>query len=1516
MGLVPFSAALAAVSPAPSHRVRCSHRVPAIMTEHTDHDSHPAALEGSAKPQHDPLPITGIAASAGALGALKAFFSAMPPESGIGFVVIVHLAPKHASHMAELLAHHTQMKVAQAEDGMRVQRDQVHIIPPNRSMTVEGGVLHLAAPTSRTGSDLPADHFFRSLARDQRERAIGIVMTGTGSDGAVGLQEIKAAGGMAMAQDPETAEYAGMPSSAIATGVVDQVLPLEKMPEALIGYIQHAPPQADAAEAVMAAQDDLSKIIAVLGDRTSFDFRSVKKSMVLRRVRRRMALHHVAEVHEYLSFLRESPQEPCALAKDLLIGVTGFFREPQAWEALKRDVLPKVAKGHEGHDPIRVWVPACATGEEAYSVSMLLLESLEAEGDRSRPQVFATDVDRDALETARAGVYPESIASAVPPERLQRFFVKNEGKYQVRKELRETIVFAPQNVVTDSPFSRLDLITCRNLLIYLEPEAQTRLISLFHAALKPDGYLMLGTSETTVQQDALFRPLSKKWRIYQRIGPLRSRVLELPLVGGPGLGEAHRDTRRQPHETRFSEMARDALLSHYAPASVMVSHNLQILYYFGPTHEYLTRPTGEPTDDLLAQVRPGLHVRLRAALHKAASENQPVSVSSGVVRRDERMVQVRITVTPLARPRDMGLLLVSFQDEPVTAEEVVARPLEGGEEAALVEHLETELKNTREELNSAIEELESANEELKVSNEEAMSMNEELQCTNEELETSKEELQSLNEELVTINSQLEEKITEAEASSNDLHNLLTSTDIATVFLDRSLHIKRFTPATERLFKLIPSDVNRPLSDIAYQCDDPKLVPDARRVLRRLTPISREVRHKGGSWFIRQVLPYRTRDERIDGVVITFTDITERRKEETARLSALVASSEDAIISLDLDGTITSWNPAATRMYGHTAEQALGGPVDILLPDRQRGGREKLLEAIRNGKPMTWRDTVRLREDGQDIHHLSVVASPVRGATEVIRGASIIARDVTEQMRGEEQIRRLNLDLQRSIAELRTLVEVAPVAILVGQDPQCREITMNPAGAKTFRLPPSANPSKTGPDAGKLPFRVVRNGEELASEKLPMQRSAANAEVIRDMEFDLVFEDGETRTLVTSCAPLYDPEGQVRGSVGFFLDITGRKQVEEELREADRHKNEFLAALGHELRNPLAAIQYSIEALRREAEVPERLRETVALIARQTTQASYLVDELLDVARASRGLIRVKREPVDLWRVLRDTLDAMRPHIDERGRELHVELPEQPITVNGDEVRLAQVITNLVSNAVKYTPSGGRIQVSLERKDGEAAIRVHDTGIGMSAELISRVFEPFTTGIPARSGAGAGLGMGLYLTRRLVQLHGGRVDASSEGEGRGSEFVVQLPVAAGTDESSGPSGAMEKAPAAGRRILVVDDDPHVARSLKSLLEVLGHEVQVAQSGAAAVRKAPAFRPELAFVDIGMPEMDGYEVARRLREQDGQPPYLVALSGYGELGELSGSGFDQCLVKPATVDILQDVIVRSGVERASS
>ncbi len=827
------------------------------------------------------VPVVGIGASAGGLEAFRRFFDAMAADSGAAFVLIQHLDPTHKSLTADLLAKNTTMPVVEVQDGVRIEANHVYTIPANADLAFADGVLHLAEPGQRRGARTPIDFFFSSLADQLQEKAIGIVLSGAGSDGALGLKAIEGNDGMTMAQTPETAQYDSMPKSAIATGAVDYVLPVEELPGMLIRYLCHSYIDGDAGQA--AAGNSFESILALLHARTGYKLDHYKKNTLLRRIARRMSLVHAEDHDQYLKQLREDPGEIDTLIKDLFISVTSFFRDPPAWEALEQEIIKPLIARQDQRATIRVWVPACASGEEAYSIAMLLLEQLELAHKDCKLLVFASDINQTAVDFARNGIYPDSIAGDVGKERLRRFFIAlDDGHhYQVSRRLRESVVFASQNLLVDPPFSRLDLILCRNLLIYLEPETQQKLIPLFHFALNVHGTLFLGSAETIGNQADLFETIDNKWRLFRRTGSIHHERLyhpepasdRAPVTAEPAAAE---------HIPRSVGVAQRQLLERFVPATVLIDQHYNLLYFWGATEDYLVQPAGAPTRKLLDHLRQGLRNKVKAAIQQGLRDNQ-TAVAAIRFRRGKVIARVSVTVSIVRNTGQADkLLLVSFEDQP---ESVAVTPPEYDADESLVQQMETEIRIAQDDLQAHIEQSESAREEFMTANEEVTSINEELQATNEELEASKEELQSVNEELVTVNSQLQDKLEELEKVNTDLNNLLNSTDMATIFLDREFRITRFTPAATQLLPLVSTDMGRDIGIFAQKFD-PALLRDAKHVLKKIVSLEAEIQSDAGHWYKRRLLPYRMADHRIGGVVITYSNITALKQEQQRATEAV------------------------------------------------------------------------------------------------------------------------------------------------------------------------------------------------------------------------------------------------------------------------------------------------------------------------------------------------------------------------------------------------------------------------------------------------------------------------------------------------------------------------------------------------------------------------------------------------------------------------------------------------------
>ena len=1372
------------------------------MTENEDNGEHHPEMSGGGAlgpigdpPAHTPFPIVGIGASAGGLEAFTQLISSLPDDTGMAFVLVQHLDPRHESRLADLLAKSTSMAVTEVIQGVRVEPNHVYVIPPNTSIALAGGVLHITPREGGRVPHLPIDYLFRSLAEDQGSRAIGVVLSGTGSDGTQGVCEIKAVGGITFAQDERTATHGGMPRAAVDSGCVDFVLTPEDIGTRLgeIGTHPYLAPTEDVLDAEPTADENFQRILAAIRTVTNVDFSLYRDTTIKRRIMRRMALHSQQSLTEYARRLLSDRNEVEALYHDLLINVTSFFRDPEMFESLKHSVFPELVKGRSPNEPIRVWVPGCSTGQEAYSLAIALIEFSDDRPVRPPIQIFATDLsDQTALDKARAGVFPEGIELEVSPERLRRFFRKEDHIYRIDKFIRDLCVFARHNVTADPPFSHLDLISCRNVLIYLTTPLQKRILPTFHYALNQPGFLVLGTAETVGEHTDLFELRDRVHRIYSKKSTAVRHPVFFPAPDyRAGALTGLRASIPTPTQQDFQKEADRILLGKYAPPGVLVDENFDILQFRGRTSLYLESPAGEPTTNVLKMAREGLFLELRSALNEAKKGSQNIRRDGIRVRTNGGVHAIAIEVIQV-RPQGEGpYFLVLFQEtvEPVQAPAaLVAEPPPLSETDAVREavQLRQELAATREYLQSMIEQQDAANEELRSANEEILSSNEELQSTNEELETAKEELQSANEELTTVNEQLQRRNGELDQVNNDLTNLLSSTSIPVVMVGGDMRLRRITGPAKRAMNLLPTDVGRPISDLnlaAIVPDLPQVISD---VIERVRTVEREVSDREGHWYLMRVHPYRTADHKIDGAVIVLLDLDQMRharlelQEKTAQLeqhAALMELSQDAIIVRDGENLVQTWNRGAQEMYGYTAAEARGRPLAQLLHTDDESWKALNDELDQVGE---WEGE--LRQSRRD------------GTPMIVHSREVLVRDG----RGE---RLAVLSIKRDVSDLRRAMAA--------------------------------------------------------------------------------------------------------------------------LTEADRRKDEFMATLAHELRNPLAPVRNAVEIMRIAGDNPEAVARVRDMLDRQVQQLSRIVDDLIDVTRIVEKKIELRRERIELSQVVDTALETCRSRIEGRRQRLTVSLPTQAVQLDADPVRLSQVIINLLDNASKYTDIGGQIWLSAEvHKDGKGrkspqpppgpgvTIKVRDNGIGIPGDLLPNVFDMFTQGARTRELGRGGLGVGLSLVRSLVEMHEGSVKVESDGPGKGTEFSVRLPLADGAVAPVTPRETPVAEAAAVARLLVVDDSIDHAQSLGMLLKLMGHEVHVAHTGPEALEAVARVKPDVALVDIGLPGMSGYEVARRIREQAKyRGMVLVAQTGWGQTEDRLRSeeaGFNYHLVKPVSREDLESIL----------
>jgi two-component system, chemotaxis family, CheB/CheR fusion protein len=1503
--------------------------------------------------------VVGVGASAGGVAAYKRLLEHMPDDRGLAFVLVLHLDPAQESLMVGLLARQTCMPVTQVEDGVALEPNHVYVIPPAKFVRLEGDRLRLEEPVVERGLRLPIDFLFRSLADERGERAIGIVLSGTGSDGSEGVRAIKAAGGMTIVEAPDEAEHKAMPLAALSTGTVDHALRIEEMAEVVLPYARH-PYVRTGSEVSLAerAPDQYRTILDILKNEGYQDFTQYKSGTVTRRIQRRMGIRQVEDAGAYLRLLRSDPHEVRALRQDMLIGVTHFFRDPKSWEELDRFLAQRLLeKGAAGS--FRVWVPGCSTGEEAYSVAILLCEQLGRLGRRVDVQIFATDVDGSAIDVARAGSYPLTVAENLSDERIDRFFDREGDTLRVCKGLREACVFAIQDVLTDPPFSRLDLVSCRNLLIYLRPEFQSRVLDLFHFSLVNGGVLFLGSSESPAKAQPLFATHSQAARIYMKQGS------SPPGTGGAPVSKEH-GVRMSPTTSspvarvsrRFGplEVARTALLDDFAPASVVVTQGGVIQYIHGPVRDYLDFPTGAPELQIGSMVVHGLKAKTRAVLSRVRSSSEPVAIVAPRVRRDGRHVSVRIRARRLPRTGEEPLYLVSFQDLAASPGEEDGDGSVGASEIELADGAEDsdrdlalELEATREDLQSTIEELESANEELKASNEEVMSMNEELQIANEELETSREELQSLNEELSTVNSQLHDKVVELEDMTDDLTNLLTSTDLATLFLDAGLRIRRFTPASERLMSLRDADVGRPIVELASRVDDPQLAEDAARVLEDLVPVARKVSSSDGRYFMRRVTPFRTSNNKIAGVAVTYTDVStleeasrrvayrERQQAVTAQLgrAALAGTDLQTVLeravreiadTLDADfAKVLRLEPDGERLglvAGVGWDEGLVGHAFVPAGMDSQAG-----YTLRSAGPVIVSDlgTERrfsgpaLLSDHGVVSGMSVIIGPEDDPWGVLgvhaKRAIEFTLDDTHFINAIanllwESIRRSSIEarVRQQLAELRGIYDSAPIGLCF-LDRELRFVRANERLA-------DINGRSVDQHLGRTLREVVPH---LADTLEPiLKRVIETGEPELEVEFRSrgTTNGGEERTWLASYAPIFF-DGEIAGINAAAKDITARQHMEEAIHEArsaaeaaNHAKSQFLANMSHEIRSPLTAILGFAEVLYATLD-GAKPRSLVNLIKSNGDHLCQILDDILDLAKVESGTLRVHVEACEISPLLSQIRSLMGARAAAQGLSLTLASNGPvPRTIRTDARMVRQILLNLVGNALKFTEEGGiRIIVEAWPDQERLAISVTDSGQGIEPDRFESIFRPFEQGDVSSTRSAGGTGLGLAITKRLVEALEAEITVESE-VGVGSTFtftigtgpladveLIELAASPLTETDGGFT--LSELPRLVGRVLAVEDRTDIQILVREFLESVGCEVITASDGAEALSLwSAAGTLDAVLMDIQMPLMDGLEASRKLREEGYEGPIIALTAGVmGEDRQRSlDAGCDDFISKP--------------------
>ena len=1383
-------------------------------------------------PARPRISVCGIGASAGGVEALQQFFLAVAPDLGLAYVVIVHLAPDHKSELPAILSRCTTMPVVQVGDSQQepLEPNHVYVIAPDRKLEITESAVGASPFEQPRGHRTAIDLFFRSLASTQSD-GFAVLLSGSGSDGVLGARAVKERGGLILVQDPDEATHPGMPRAAISTGVADIVLPVRELAVRL-GELARTRPRLQVTESEggateVGAPDDeraLWDVLDFLLQRTGHDFSKYKRSTVLRRLERRMQLARKPTIPEYLTFLRASSTEPQELLNDLLISVTMFFRDPDAWAALQAQVIGPLVEHADPDTQLRAWVAGCATGEEAYSVAILFREEFDRRKRAPNFVVFATDVDDGALAVAREGRYPQAISADVSESRLEHYFKREDDHYLVTTEVRDHVVFAAHSLLRDPPFSRVHLIACRNVLIYLDRELQEQVMGVFRYAGRDDAILFLGMSESA--SDELFHPVDKKHRLFGMRQREDGRRPVLPDILGPPLARPRHGRDLRVSASIASEIHLSAL-EHVAPPSVVVDERWNVIHVSPTAARFFQQGAGALARRLTELVRPEIRDELYALLQRAADDPAPQLSAFFPVRFDglPRRMAVLVQQPPQGDDgrRDM---LVTFLDAGPAITETPGIEQEPSNE--LVRALRDKLRLAEQHVEGMQDDHHLTTEDLRSANEELQSLNEEYRSTTEELETSKEELQSINEELHTVNQELKVKLDEVSRSNDDLANLMAATNVASLFLTSDLRIKRFTPQLGEIFKVKSRDLDRPISDLKHTLDY-DLEEDARRVLATLVPLEREARSAAGRTYIVRLGPYRTtRGRDVDGVVATFIDVSAiKGAEEALRQSEARLASELNVLrrlhAMTLSVATASTMPEAL-------DYVLTAAIDLHAADF---GAVQLLDP--------------------DSHTLRIVAQ--KGFPPAFLERSAVVDDEGESA----SARALRTRHTVQVADIATDAAFAPYRAAAAD-----------AGFQAVQSAPLIG--SDGIVAGVLSVHF-------RTQHLFTERDRQLGDVLGSIAADLIENRAQHDRLRRRTAELEASRDQLARQAA-------------ELTQQDRNREEFLAALGHELRNPLSAIQGSVAVVHVS---DDRSRRALAVLERQMQHMTRLINDLLDMTRVRHGTVRLERQAMDLSQAADSAVDTARPRADSKGLRIECQLPPTPVIVDADPERVAQILDNLLRNAIGYTDEG-TITVRVQKDAGVARVAVQDTGIGIERADSGHLFEPYHRGRNDRRSEG--LGLGLALVKSLVEAHGGAVDVESEGPGAGSTFSITIPL---TDSPVASATVERVAPPPKRRVLVVDDQRDVADGLALLLETLGQEVAVAYDAQTAVALARERRPEVALLDVSMSGVTGSELANQLRAEFPRGELiLVAVTGHDRHDARVVEGrFDQHLLKPVTV-----------------
>ncbi len=1454
----------------------------------------------------------------------------------MGFVLIQHLDPEHESALPQILARVATIPVCEAADNLPVEEDHIYVIPPNRAITIASGSLKLHPRSMPPAPTRAIDFFLESLARDQHERAIGIILSGTASDGTLGLCAVKEEGGITFAQD-RSAAYESMPRNAIAAGCVDFVLPPDAIARELARIAVHpsmaqvirgeipispgtGPPNLTGLSGAPADEETrVKRILRLLRNHAGVDFSLYKSSTLERRVNRRMVLARINTLEGYADFLQSNPRELDALYSDVLVNVTSFFRDPEGFTTLKEEVFPRILAAHQ-NDPVRAWIVGCSSGEEAYSLAMTFLEAKDNSEFQRELQIFATDLHDAVLDKARAGLYPKAAVQDVSRERLRRFFVEEEGGYRVNRALRDMCIFARQNFTGDPPFSRIDLISCRNVLIYLGTQLQQKALPVFHYALKPGGFLFLGASESIGSSTDLFEPFRKEHRIFtKRAVPtpmFRMHFAPVNLEGKTeNLSGKFSEGARQP-EPDMSREADIIILDKFSPPGVLIDRDLQILQFRGDTSPFLRLPAGKATLRLLKMTKQGLVQPLRAAIRKCQVDDKTVRQEGVVtVLSGSQPTTLNLEVIPVKRSHEICYLVLFEEESRRPAERPAKRnrslkgraPARGKKTTEAddrIAELERELVATREEEHTLEEQHEIANEALQAYNEEIQSGNEELQSINEELQTSQEELESANEELTTVNEELASRNQELVYLNNDLKNLQLSINTGIVLMGRDLTIRSFTPPAGKILNLIGADVGRPFGRIRGNLEIPELEQLVGEAIDTASLREREAQDKNGRWFSLRIRPYLTMDNRVDGAVLMLVDIDALKRSEQAIAATrdyaegILRSIRYPLVVLTADMRIDTANAAfyatfklrPTEIEGRSFYEVCDGQWNI---PRLR----ELLDGIlpRNDFFNDFEITQEFAGIGRRTMLLNgrILRFGETGAPERIL---LAIDDITESKQLDS--------VRRSESRYRRLFEAAKDGILI-VDSQTRTITdANPVMCELLELTREEMIGRELHTIGLFPNKATTG---------KVMDEVSEKGSFRSNELQFRTKTGESRYL--ELVSNFYAEADSTVFQFNVRDITDRVENARQLasardaaEEANRAKDKFLAALSHELRTPLTPILIVSSTMERSPKLASELRQTFAMIRKNIRQEARLIDDLLDLTGIAQGRLKFRFSELDIHPLIQESLEALRADIGEKQLKITLDLSAPEHYVRADAVRLRQIFGNLLGNAIKFTPSSGQISVRSLNAGKKLHIEITDTGLGISEKELPRIFGEFFQGEEAASLRFGGVGLGLFTTAFLVREHGGRIWAESGGRHHGATFHVEFPVSSAPAPLAAPSAP---GPSRGAlRILLVEDHQATRETLAKLLTRRGHTVSGAETIAQGRLIAKTNKFDIVISDIGLPDGRGHDLMRELKRDFSLPG--IALSGYGmesDILQSHAAGFSAHLTKPVDLAVLEEAIQRA-------